>query len=462
MDCTIFKYLLYSIKKQKHYRHNLQPPERTLKIDPVGQFREAASLTRWQPTKITFNGNANQYISYLYNATGQKIQKTIKNQDSLSTTHYINGFPYFDHVLQFFPTPEGYVKNTPTMSGGYSFDYVYNYLDHLGNIRLSYTQDPQTGILAILEENHYYPFGLRHANYNSDLIKIDREEALKTLKEAAPPTVPLQNPGYMYKYNGKEYQEEFGLNSYDYGARLYMPDLGRWSNPDALSDLYPDWSPYNYTLNNPIFYIDPDGNYVDSSFIYEKNDEGNYKNQNLVKAFETFATSKEGIAFLSNYAEEGQVIAGVEYGKSGEFHNNGVDLGFGQLDKNDHAEGRTAYEESDRGIDITINVREKGNADNYIKSIGHEGYLHADKYSVDYSDDKQINFSTGIDKDIVKYVESLTNKQKAKERFNHHFQERRDKVLEKKLVPILQSYYQSKGIKIPVDDVKKGVNGFLD
>jgi len=67
----------------------------------------------------------NQYISYLYNATGQKIQKTIKNIDSLSTTHYINGFPYFDHVLQFFPTPEGYVKNTPMLSGGYSFDYVY-------------------------------------------------------------------------------------------------------------------------------------------------------------------------------------------------------------------------------------------------------------------------------------------------------------------------------------------------
>jgi len=74
MDCTIFKYLLYSIKKQKHYRHNLQPSERTLKIDPMGQFKEAASLPRWQPTKITFNGDANQYISYLYNATGVKIQ----------------------------------------------------------------------------------------------------------------------------------------------------------------------------------------------------------------------------------------------------------------------------------------------------------------------------------------------------------------------------------------------------
>ena len=160
----------------------------------------------------------------------------------MSTTHYINGFQYFDNVLQFFPTPEGYVKNTPMMSGGYSFDYVYNYTDHLGNVRLSYTQDPQTGALAILEEQHYYPFGLQHKNYRAErqktarwavlanepacragITKIDREEALKTLKEAAPPTVPLQNPGYMYKFQTKELQDELGLNWYDFGLRQYDP-----------------------------------------------------------------------------------------------------------------------------------------------------------------------------------------------------------------------------------------------
>ena len=125
---------------------------------------------------------------------------------------------------------------------------------------LSYTQNPQTGALAILEEQHYYPFGLRHANYNSDLIKIDREEALKTLKEAAPPSVPLQNPGYAYKYNGKELQNEFGVEMYDFGARNYDPALGRWMNIDPLAEMMSSKSPYIYAFNNPTYFFDSDGN----------------------------------------------------------------------------------------------------------------------------------------------------------------------------------------------------------
>jgi len=378
---------------------------------------------------------------------------------NLQNTEYLDGFQYTQEALDFFPHKEGYVKSTTTDNGIPSFNYVFSYTDHLGNIRLRYTKTETQG-LTILEENHYYPFGLKHNGYNSDHKIFEFNDGTNTV--VLTPVTPNRKETYKYKYNGKELQNEFGVEMYDFGARNYDPAIGRWMNMDALSDLYPDWSPYNYTLNNPIFYIDPDGNYVDVSFIYEKDDEGNYKNQNLVEAFEVFATPKEGIAFLSNYAEEGQVIAGIEYGKSGEFHNNGIDLGFGQLAKGDNAEGRTGYEESERGLNITINLREKGNTDNYIKTIGHEGFLHADKYSVDYSDDRQINFSSGIDKDIVKYVESLTKKQNVKERFNHHFQERRDKVLEEKLVPILQSYYQSKGIKKPVKEVKDGVTDFID
>jgi RHS repeat-associated protein len=64
---------------------------------------------------------------------------------------------------------------------------------------------------------------------------------------------------YKYQYNGKEKQEELGLNFYDYGACNYDAAIGRWMNVDPLAEKFVSMSPYSAMGNNLIFYKDPDG-----------------------------------------------------------------------------------------------------------------------------------------------------------------------------------------------------------
>ncbi|MEG1026780.1 MAG: DUF6443 domain-containing protein [Flavobacterium sp.] len=181
------------------------------------------------PKKITF-GTGNT-IEYIYNAAGQKLSKIVADTGTATTTDYLGGFQYKNNNLEFFPTAEGYVKNTDGV-----LSYVFQYKDHLGNIRVSYAKNPQTQVLEIIEENNYYPFGLKHKGYNDVLATNNK-----------------------YKYNGKELQDELGLGFYDYGARNYDPALGRWMNIDPLAEISRRFSPYTYAVNNPVYFIDPDG-----------------------------------------------------------------------------------------------------------------------------------------------------------------------------------------------------------
>uniref|UniRef100_UPI00192C4C46 RHS repeat-associated core domain-containing protein n=1 Tax=Flavobacterium sp. UGB4466 TaxID=2730889 RepID=UPI00192C4C46 len=95
-----------------------------------------------------------------------------------------------------------------------------------------------TQVLTIIDENNYYPFGLKHKGYNDYVATSNK-----------------------YKYNGKELQDELGLNMYDYGARNYDPAIGRWMNVDLMAEKAVSITPYRYAFNNPLTFVDPNGNY---------------------------------------------------------------------------------------------------------------------------------------------------------------------------------------------------------
>ncbi|RDI14444.1 DUF6443 domain-containing protein [Flavobacterium sp. AG291] len=211
------------------------------------------------PLVIVFNNSSTQKINYIYNADGAKVQKVVTDGSLITTTDYLSGFQYTNNVLDFYPTPEGYVKVTWGVSAPSLgiHNYVFNYKDHLGNTRVSYTVDPADGILKILEENHYYPFGLKHNGYTSaqQMLREFQTEPFVVIT----PVINASDATYKYKYNGKEQQDELGLNLYDYGARNYDPAIGRWFNIDPLAEQMRRHSPYNYCFNNPMRFIDPDG-----------------------------------------------------------------------------------------------------------------------------------------------------------------------------------------------------------
>ncbi|MBK7309629.1 MAG: RHS repeat-associated core domain-containing protein [Sphingobacteriaceae bacterium] len=66
---------------------------------------------------------------------------------------------------------------------------------------------------------------------------------------------------YRYSFNGQEKDDEVkgGGNSYDYGARIYDPRLGKWLSVDPFATNYVSFSPYCFVGNSPIIAVDPDG-----------------------------------------------------------------------------------------------------------------------------------------------------------------------------------------------------------
>ena len=165
----------------------------------------------------------NEKVSYIYTSAGEKLATRVGS----SLTYYRGPLVYSGNNLLYLVHPEGLTRKSTS-----GFVYYYAKRDHLGSTRVLCHANGNTFVAD--QTTGYYPFGLAHGHENLNLNR--------------------------YLFSGKELQDQsLGgklLGLYDFGSRFYDPTLGRWFNVDPKLEFV---SPYGYCANNPVLYIDPNG-----------------------------------------------------------------------------------------------------------------------------------------------------------------------------------------------------------
>ncbi len=157
----------------------------------------------------------------------------------------------------------------------------------------------------------------------------------------------VSNPYFPYLFNGKELDQEIGL--YYYGARYYDPKLSMWLSVDPMVDEAPEWTPYRAFFNNPIKYLDHDGQFEDDYYINSDGSiEVTYTNDN----FDRF--------FLKSSGYNGETNTTL----------------VGQFDKNENCliqlPSQFSYANADFGTHFSFNVK-PGNEN--------EAYIHGNAFA---------------------------------------------------------------------------------
>ncbi len=187
------------------------------------------------PTSIQFSGGR---IVNTYRADGVKTTKAVYDASNRQTLNerYYGDLVLSNNVPARILHADGVIELNSTMQA----TYYYHLKDHLGNVR-AVVSPGFNNTTAINQTNEYYPFGMVYTKTGGSLL-----DAVKPNK---------------YKYNGKEEQEMPG-KWLDYGARFYDTQLGRFHTQDRFSEKYMGLTAYHYTANNPLKFIDINGDSV--------------------------------------------------------------------------------------------------------------------------------------------------------------------------------------------------------
>jgi RHS repeat-associated protein len=190
----------------------------------------------YESTILFQSGQTNTWKSWDVTALTQKwVNGTATNYGVVlwANNEDVNGYDLRFRSSEYATTTERpYLQVTYSTSA----KTVYFLKDHLGSVRASVDN---TG--AVVGYDDYDPWGYILAN-----------------RSLATPWSSVQGTA-KNKFTGKEWDDDYGLNWYDFPARDYDPQIGRWLSRDPLAAKFPGWSPYNYTFDNPVIFFDPDG-----------------------------------------------------------------------------------------------------------------------------------------------------------------------------------------------------------
>ena len=235
-------------------------------------------------------------------------------------------------------------------------DIFFYHSDHLGST--SYITDAKANITQF---DAYLPYG--------ELL-VDEHNSSEDMP---------------YKFNGKELDEETGL--YYYGARYMDPKISMWLGVDPLMEKYPNLTGYCYTMDNPIKFIDPDGNKIVPWRVY-LNGSGLsvgqkwHSNRRFMKAMQIFGQTTYGKQFISSFTEQGKIHYGVK--GNGKYKNYEIEILVGdyknitdKFTSTGSKEGSFRIENDNDNLKFVFYINTTGNTiGEILETIVHEFGLH--------------------------------------------------------------------------------------
>jgi RHS repeat-associated protein len=184
-----------------------------------------------QPEQVTLSDGS--WIKHIYDGSGTLIKTEYSTGEYWEFTP---GIVFKNGAFYQMVTPEG-----RAIYEGETWKLEFDYKDHTGNTRASFKADGNRLVQTAKTDTDPWGVILRTGQENS-----------------------LQN---RYEMQGHEREKTFNLNRINFGARTYNPTIGRFDRTDRFSEKYTSLSSYQYAANNPIRYIDING---DSLWIAHK------------------------------------------------------------------------------------------------------------------------------------------------------------------------------------------------